>query len=111
MKILAFIDMHGSLSALKKIKHKAKHADIIVCGGDFTIFEQGMKHFLEEFNKLKKPLLIIHGNHEEEQELRHLCHEKYKNLFFLHKKHFIKDDVIFLGWGGGGFSKKDKEFE
>jgi len=99
MKILAFIDMHGSLSAFKKIKKKAKNADIIVCGGDFTIFEQGIKHFLEDFNKLKKPFLLIHGNHEEEAELRHFCH-KYKNIHFIHGKHFIQDDVIFLGWGG-----------
>lgn len=110
MKILAFIDTHGSLSAFKKIKQKAKHADIIICGGDFTIFDQGIKHILSNFNKLKKDFLIIHGNHEDERLVRHLC-TKYKNLFFLHKKHFIKDDILFIGWGGGGFSFKDKEFE
>ena len=110
MKILAFIDMHGSLQALKKIKHKAKNADIIVCGGDFTIFEQNFNHFLQEFNKIKKPFLIIHGNHEEEDLLRHKC-QQYKNIFFINNKHFIKEDILFLGWGGGGFSQKDKGFE
>jgi Icc-related predicted phosphoesterase len=110
MRILAFIDLHGSLSAWKKIKKKAKSADVIVCGGDFTIFEQGIEHFIEEFDNLKKPFLLIHGNHEEEELIRHVCH-KSENLFFLHKKHFIKDDILFIGWGGGGFSQTDKEFE
>ena len=110
MKILSFVDIHGSMSAFKKIKQKAKNADIIVCGGDFTIFEQGIEHFLSVFDKLKKPFLIIHGNHEEDDIIRHLC-IKHKNMFFLHKKHFVKDDILFLGWGGGGFSLRDREFE
>ena len=110
MRILAFIDMHGSVSALKKIKQKSKNCDIIVCGGDFTIFEQNIQELLKEFSKLKKEILMIHGNHEGEDELRHFCH-KYKNIHFIHGTHFIFEDVVFLGWGGGGFSQKDKEFE
>ena len=110
MKILAFIDMHGSVTALKKIKKKSQNCDIIVCGGDFTIFEQNMEKLLKEFSKLKKEVLMIHGNHEEEELLRHFCH-KYKNIHFIHGTHFIYKDVVFLGWGGGGFSLRDKEFE
>ena len=110
MRILAFIDMHSSMSAFKQIKKKAKNADIIVCGGDFTIFEQNMNHFLKEFDKFKKPFLLIHGNHEEDSELRHLC-QKYKNIHFIHGDHFIYKDVVFIGWGGGGFSQEDKDFE
>ena len=102
--------MHGSLSVLKKLKQKAKNVDIILCAGDFTIFEQGIEHFLSAFNKLKKPVLMIHGNHEEEGLLRRAC-EEYKNIFFLHKNHFVQEDILFLGWGGGGFSQTDKEFE
>jgi Icc-related predicted phosphoesterase len=110
MKILAFIDMHGSVSDLNRIKQKSKNADIIVCGGDFTIFEQNIEHLLKEFSKLEKEVLMIHGNHEEEELLRHFCH-KYKNIHFIHGTHFIFKDVVFLGWGGGGFSRIDKEFE
>jgi|TARA_B100002003_G_C14044663_1_gene503224 Icc-related predicted phosphoesterase len=102
--------MHGSASALKKIKKNSQNCDIIVCGGDFTIFEQNMGHLLKEFSKLKKEVLMIHGNHEEEGLLRHFCH-KYKNIHFIHGTHFIFKDVVFLGWGGGGFSKIDREFE
>jgi len=110
MKILAFIDMHGSITALQKIKEKSKQADIIVCGGDLTVFEQGLDHILSELNKFNKDVLVVHGNHEAEEELRMLC-KKYKNLHFIHNTHFIFGDVIFLGWGGGGFSQEDKDFE
>jgi uncharacterized protein len=110
MKILAFVDLHGSLSALKDIKKKSKNADILVCAGDFTIFEQGIEHVMGALNKLKKDVLIIHGNHEDEDLVRELC-LVYDNLYFLHNNHFIKDDVLFLGWGGGGFSETDKSFE
>mgnify|MGYP005638800505 CR=1 FL=1 len=110
MKILAFVDMHGSLSALKDIKKKSKNADILVCAGDFTIFEQGIEHVMGELNKLKKDVLIVHGNHEDDDLVRELC-LIHDNLYFLHNNHFIKDDVLFLGWGGGGFSDLDKSFE
>ena len=110
MKILAFVDMHGSLTAFEKIKSKAEKADIIVCCGDFTIFEQGLEHFLNVFNKLNKPFLLIHGNHEEDQVLAHLS-KQYSNIHFIHNNHFVKDDVLFLAWGGGGFSMHDTDFE
>jgi len=110
MKILAFIDMHGSITALQKIKEKSKNADIVVCGGDLTVFEQGLEHILSELNKLGKDILLVHGNHETEEELKMLC-KKYKNLHFIHNNPFIKQDIIFLGWGGGGFSENDKDFE
>tara|TARA_Y100000310_G_scaffold335032_1_gene416093 strand:+ start:158 stop:754 length:597 start_codon:yes stop_codon:yes gene_type:complete len=110
MKILAFVDMHGSMSALKSIRKKAKNVDIIVCAGDFTIFEQGIEHIMDELDKLKKEVLIVHGNHEDDDMMRELC-LTHKNLFFLHNNHFIQDDVLFLGWGGGGFSEKDNSFE
>lgn len=110
MKILAFVDMHGSLSALKKIKKKAKNADLIICAGDFTIFGQGANYFLEKLNKLNKPVLMIHGNHEEEDELEMLC-KKFRNINFLHARGYKEGEYFFLGYGGGGFSMRDKAFE
>ena len=72
MKILAFTDSHGSRTALTKIKQKAKKADYVLCCGDFTIFSNGTQTFLKEFNKIKKPFILIHGNHEGEDEVRKL---------------------------------------
>lgn len=109
MKVLFFIDTHGSPSAMRHIKEKAKDADLLVCGGDFTIFENDMIKILEELNKLNRPTIIIHGNHETASTTRANC-EGLKNLHFIHKKYFIIDDLVFYGYGGGGFSSKDESF-
>jgi uncharacterized protein len=109
MKILFFIDSHGSQNAMKKLKEKAKNADIVVCAGDFTTFEDDMVKILEEFNKWNRPIIIIHGNHETASATRAEC-EGLKNLHFIHKTYFIIDDLVFYGYGGGGFSSKDESF-
>lgn len=110
MKILGFADMHGSISALKKLKKKAKKADIILCLGDFTIFSDNMPYFLKKINKLGKPVLLIHGNHEFKKEVQMLVKDM-KNITFFHKKSKIIGDCLFLGHGGGGFSLRDKSFD
>jgi len=109
MKILFFIDTHGSSSAMRRIKEKAKDADLLVCGGDFTIFENDMAKILEEINKINRPTLIIHGNHETASTTEDACSD-FKNLHFIHRKHFIVGDLVFFGYGGGGFSTKDTLF-
>jgi len=38
MKILAFVDVHGSAACLKEIEKKSKKVDIILCAGDLTVF-------------------------------------------------------------------------
>ena len=93
MKILAFVDIHGSLKAIKKIKQKAKKADLLVCAGDLTIFEQGLGYFLKKLDKLKKPVLIIPGNHESDKDLRKASY-LFKNIFFLHETSYKKNVLI-----------------
>lgn len=110
MKILAFSDMHGDLKSLNKLEDKLKDADLVVCGGDFTIFENHIEKLMEIFGKFNKDFLIIHGNHESEQAISYFC-KNSTNLVFLHDNYFVKDDVLFLGWGGGGFNDVSKEFE
>ena len=58
-----------------------------------TIFEHKMKSILREINSFNKPVLIIHGNHESEENLKEDC-KKHKNLIFLHKKFFEKENII-----------------
>lgn len=110
MKILLFVDMHGSLDALDKIKEKSKDVDLIVCAGDITIFEQDIDFFMVEFAKLDKEMIIIHGNHEEPETLENLC-SLYDKLYFIHKKKKKIGDILFIGYGGGGFSFEDDELE
>jgi Icc-related predicted phosphoesterase len=112
MKILAFVDMHGSLKALKKLQEKVKKnkPDLIICAGDFTVFEQNQDYLIHRFSKWKVPVLMVHGNHEDQDLLENACSQT-KNVLFMHGKTYNYDHTIILGHGGGGFSLRDKEFE
>jgi Icc-related predicted phosphoesterase len=110
MKILAFTDIHSSKKYFSNLKSKAKEADILVCAGDITLFEQDIEYIIEELNNLGQKLLLIHGNHEDPTLVEVLCKSK-KNIIFLHKKTFEFENITFLGFGGGGFSLREPEFE
>ena len=112
MKILAFTDTHGSLLALKRIEQKVKtqNPDLLVCAGDVSIFEHGIVGIMRRLNKLNKKIIIIHGNHEDASTFIK-CSKLFKNIVFIHKKYFTKNNTLFLGYGGGGFSIVDREFE
>ncbi len=113
MKILAFVDMHGSLKALKRLVHniKLKKPDVIICAGDISIFEQKLDYFVERLAKFKIPFLIIPGNHESEENIRKVS-SNFMNVYSLHKQTYDKiDNYLFIGYGGGGFADVDKEFE
>jgi len=111
MKLLVFTDLHLSSNAIKKIKSKIKrqNPDLLVSAGDISIFEEGLDFMLNKLNKLKKKLLLIHGNHETSNVLKKLC-EKYDNLIFIHKKHYEQNNCIFLGYGGSGFALIEPDF-
>lgn len=113
MKILAFVDLHGSLNALKRLKEKIinKKPDIIVCAGDISIFENNLEYFIERIGRFKIPFLIIPGNHEGETHLRKAC-ALSEYAYYLHEQIYSKaEGYLFIGYGGGGFSQDDKHFE
>ena len=110
MRILTFTDMHGSMKAFKIIKQRAKKADLILNCGDFTNFGQNQKSIIKKFDKLNKPMLIIHGNHEIKTEIEKLC-KKTKNIIFLHEKTRTIKNILILGHGGGGFSLSSNRFD
>ena len=110
MKILAFVDLHGSHKALEEISKKAKDASIIVCAGDVSIFENELQSILHHLNRLNKKVLIIPGNHESGIDISMLA-KPFKNIINIHKKSIIESGFLFLGYGGGGFSMVDRQFE
>ena len=112
MKILTFVDLHGNKKALDKIisRGKKKDIDLLVCAGDFTIFEEAQDMIMTKLDKVGKPVLFVHGNHEDASEVRKSC-KKTKNCKFIHKSAFRFENYLFLGWGGGGFSFRDRGFE
>ncbi|MBC8494564.1 metallophosphoesterase [archaeon] len=110
MKILAFADHHGSPSDFAEVIRKAKEVDLIICLGDFTIFENEIEYIMNQIDRLPKKVLLLHGNHEDEDTTRFLS-EHSKNIQFLHEAVFETGKYAFIGYGGGGFATTDPRFE
>lgn len=112
MKILAFTDIHGSFSAFQNIEKlvKKEDPDLLIDCGDISIFENELEYLVGRIAKLGKPCLIIHGNHEGLLRFEEAC-KKYKNMIFLHNKIHCIGNYVFFGWGGGGFSLNDRDFD
>lgn len=108
MKILAFSDIHGNKKAIASIikVSKTKNPDILICAGDISSPQMSTKEVVKELKKTKKQVLIIHGNHETSREI-----VSDKQVTNLHKNIVNIGGYNFLGFGGGGFSKRDIEFE
>lgn len=111
MKLLVCTDIHSSRKALKKIAALAKqhNPDVIVCCGDLSMFEIHLKMVIRFLAALKRPLIVIHGNHEEQGTFKKMC-KPYRHVHFIHGTHFVWDDYLFLGYGGDGFSVIDPLF-
>lgn len=111
MKILAFVDTHGSSEAVRKIMEKAvrEKVDIIICAGDVSVFEHNLEQILKRLDSLGKSVLIIPGNHESEARLKDTC-KKFKNIVYMHKGMLRIKEYVFLGFAGNGFSETDQEF-
>ena len=112
MKTLAFVDLHGDRKEYNSIKKKIKKEkpDFLICAGDFTIFENEVRHLMFKLSRLDGKIFLVHGNHEEETVIKKLAKE-YKNVEFIHSKIIKYKDVVLVGWGGGGFTIRDIEFE
>jgi len=111
MKILAFSDTHLEKKAVKELIKKSKDADIIICAGDISWFGTGLKKILKSLNnKIKKPIYIIHGNHEDKKTLAKIC-KPLKHIHYVDKKVKKINGYTFFFWGGGGFAQRDKKLE
>ena len=111
MKILAFVDLHSDKDKLKiLIKKIEKEApSIIISAGDTSNFGKYLKEIITEIKITNKILLIIPGNHESPHEIEKISDNK--QIINIHKKYFKINNIIFLGYGTGGFSIEEKEFE
>ncbi|MEA3378911.1 MAG: metallophosphoesterase [Nanoarchaeota archaeon] len=110
MRILAFTDFHAQKNSWKKVLKKVKDADILVGTGDFSDFGKETNKILSHFKDIGKPVLVIHGNHETIGQMKEI-EKEYENIIFLHKRSYQLDKYLFFGFGGGGFSQEDKDFE
>ena len=111
MKILAFVDLHSDKNKLKGLikKIERENPDIIISAGDTSNFGKDLKEITSEIKKTNKPLLIIPGNHEDPEQIKKISDDK--QIIDLHKKTCKINDLIFIGYGIGGFSQREREFE
>lgn len=112
MKILAFTDLHSDRNTLKHLieKIKLKEPELLVCAGDISEFGERIEEIFKELNELNIPMLIIPGNHEDNKTIDYLCN-KYKFAINIHKGCYEIEDYCFFGYGEGGFSEEDIDFE
>jgi len=109
VKILAFTDVHGSMRCLRKIKEKSKRAGILVFAGDLTLFGSGLSKVTGFLSKIKKDIVLINGNHEEESELRRAA-SRHPNLHFISGRHAVVGGILFIGYSKGYFSSRSSSF-
>ena len=110
MKILFFADTHSNKKHIMTIIKKAKKADLIVCLGDISFFEHAIDLILKDLDHIKKRIIMLHGNHEDENTLKTMC-EKTKFVEYHNKDIFEIDGITFFTYGGGGFLVEDSNFD
>lgn len=74
------------------------------------MFERGLEVVLRSLDGLGKPVLVVHGNHENAESMGSLC-ARSTNIKFIHAKLHRLAGLTFFGWGGNGFSAIDAELE
>lgn len=110
-KILAIGDIHGDVGLVKRLAKKAKkeNVDLVILAGDLTFADSSTKNIIGPFIKEKKPVLLLHGNHESFATTDFLS-KMYPNTKNIHGYSFIKNDVGIFGAGGAlEFNTTEKE--
>jgi len=104
-KILAAGDIHGDTGLAKKLAQKAKkeNVDLVILAGDLTMMEEETKNLVGPFTKLKKPILLLHGNHESLATIDFLSELYGPYAKNLHGYSLIKNNVGIFGAGGVDF--------
>lgn len=114
MKILAFTDPHGGVSAARSVACKAlaERPDVVVCAGDLTFFGQCDPLFFDELASMGSEVYCIPGNHDTAEMMRELG-EKYPFLVDVSFQAREVEGVIIAGVPGNdlafwpGASKQD----
>jgi len=105
-KIFAAGDIHGDTGLVKKLAKKAKkeNVDLIILAGDLTFFENNIQNLVGPFTELKKPVLLLHGNHESIATIDFLSAIYAPEAKNLHGYSLItKDNIGIFGAGGADF--------
>ena len=109
MKAVAFTDLHGNIGALNRIIRASKNADIILCSGDLTNFQQGLIGMLRKLERTGKRVVIIPGNHESPGYLKEVS-RRFPKIKDVHKSGCIIGELLIIGYGSGGFLQREPDF-
>ncbi len=99
MKLLLFSDVHCSQPAVERLLKLADEADVLVGAGDFGTMRRGTAETLLPFRDLEKPLVLVCGNGESDQELREAA--PWDHAYVLHGSGVEIQGQAFFGLGGG----------
>ena len=113
-KILAASDIHGNKKTIERLAKQAEdeNVDLIILAGDLTLWDMETKGLISPFAKLKKPILIMPGNHDSPELIEFLV-EKYPNTKSIHGYSMQINDLGIFGVGGADFGHTaldDEEF-
>lgn len=86
---------------------ESARADVVVGAGDFAICGVGAHETLTILRDCDAPLVIVHGNHDEPEELRTTC-AGWQSGHYLHGTFITLADVPFFGLGGEVPSRSDE---
>ena len=99
MKFLLFSDVHGDIPQCDALVKKSRHVDMVLGAGDFGLFRKGVAKTIASLSRISKPTLLVHGNHENHDELANAC-ATWKSARILHGTSIEIDGITFFGMGG-----------
>lgn len=99
MKLLLFSDVHCSQPAVQRLLELSKQVDLLVGAGDFGTMRRGTAETLKPFQDLDKPLVLVCGNGESDEELREAT--PWEHAHVLHGTGVDLLGQTFFGLGGG----------
>lgn len=102
MKILAASDIHGDISAAKKLAETAKKEDVnlVILCGDID-YKNNSERIIEQFVKKDKKVLLIPGNHDTFATADFLA--DFFGVKNIHGYSVRYEDLGIFGCGGANF--------
>ena len=100
MRFLLFSDVHSDKNACARLVEKARNVDLVIGAGDYALFRKGLKETLAVLSEITAPTILVHGNHESNNELVQAC-DQYDNFYVLHGGTLRLNGLMFVGLGAG----------
>jgi Icc-related predicted phosphoesterase len=100
MRLLAFSDLHRDQRRARSLVERARQADAVAAVGDLATVHDGLDDMIDTLRAIDRPVLLVPGNNETEEELRQAC-AGWASATVLHGAETVVEGVTFFGLGGG----------